>query len=145
MRLTITTAFGDPDAATPFMLKFKRSLRDRAATLRIDGLEEVDLFFRVGGSITPAEGDGGVHNLRRRKSDGRISANLVFPASELTAGEATTVMRYLDELADRVGARLQAAGHVGDEAAVQLRRAIALAFADATLVAIAPSAALQHE
>lgn len=145
MQLRITTAFGGPDAATPFMLKFKRSLRDRAAALRIDGLEELDLFFRVGGSITPAEGVGGVHNLRRRKSDGRISANLVFPASELAADEAATVMRYLDELADRVGARLQAAGHVGDDASTQLRSAVTLACADATLVAISPSAAPQHE
>lgn len=145
MRLIITTVFGGPDAATPFMLRLKRALRDRAAEVQIDGLDELDLFFRVGGSITPAEGHGGIHTLRRRKSDGRISANVVFPASELAVGETATVMRYLDELADRVGARLQAAGHAGDEAAAQLRNTIALASADAAEVAISPPATPQHE
>ncbi|WP_133617882.1 hypothetical protein [Leucobacter luti] len=131
MQLTTSMVYGGPDAVARFPLELKHALRDRFAEVQLIGIDTLDVMIRVGGLITPAEGDGGVHNLRRRSSDGRITANIVIPASELEHGGIGVVTGYLNELADRVGARLQAAGTPGTEATAQLRAAIQLAIADA--------------
>lgn len=77
-------------------------------------------------SVEPAEGHGGVHNVKYFAGPRRLMANVVVPLSELEElGSAEALQRQFLVLVDRIVARL---GGDGAEWAEQLRAAVPRAF-----------------
>jgi hypothetical protein len=77
------------------------------APVEVDGVAELDIFLRIGGSLDPAEDDAGVHHARYFESTKRFSANLVVPLSDIkTVGGAKAVEKQLLVLTDKVAARV---------------------------------------
>ncbi|RGC66399.1 hypothetical protein C5N14_23670 [Micromonospora sp. MW-13] len=106
MRVAVRVRLGGPERALAEPVALRRALKESFGRIVIDGLDEVDIFLTLGGSITSAEGDGGVHNLRYSAVRRRLTVNVVVPASEIgrdsTAG---ALAPYLDELARRIAGR----------------------------------------
>lgn len=55
--------------------------------------DEFELFTRIGGTTTPAEDDGGIHNARYLSASFRLTANLVVPLPSSSASELDLFVR----------------------------------------------------
>ncbi|MEU4804894.1 hypothetical protein [Actinosynnema sp. NPDC023587] len=97
---------GGPERSPADPVYLRRALVSALAPVSVDGLDALDVFLTVGGSITSGEGHGGVHNLRYSGARKRITVNVVVPASEVAAGSVVeAVGPHLAELARRVAKR----------------------------------------
>ena len=83
--LTMSTVLGGPGLDAPAVRALRRALQAAVGSVVVDGLDEIDLQLRIGGSVTPADGHGGVHSVRFSASRRRLTANVVVPASEIAA------------------------------------------------------------
>lgn len=119
---TMRSVLGGPALDLAEVVHLRRKLTDSIAPIVVDGLDEIDILLRIGGEITPAEGDGGVHALRYTVSRRRLTANVVVPASEVGAeGLRAAAATHLLELVRRIAARC-APGD--DSVADELRAAV---------------------
>ncbi|WP_433344323.1 Imm12 family immunity protein [Micromonospora sp. CA-111912] len=106
MRVAIRFRHGGPERGLAEAVVLRRALKESFGRIVIDGLDEVDIFLTLGGSITSAEGDGGVHNLRYSAVRRRLTVNVVVPASEIERDStAGALAPYLDVLARRIAER----------------------------------------
>lgn len=107
MDVTIRSIMGGATPSSPDPVAVRRALRRALALVAIDGVVELDLTLRIGGTLEPAEGNGGVHHARYFAATRRFSANLVVPLSDIEVlGGAEAVGRQLLALAERVVARV---------------------------------------
>ncbi|GAB3618489.1 hypothetical protein GCM10027416_30460 [Okibacterium endophyticum] len=107
MNVTISSIMGGATPSGPDPVAVRRALRRALAPVAIDGVYELDITLRIGGTLEPAEEHAGVHNARYFAASGRFSANLVVPLSDMEAlGSAEAVGRQLLSLAERVVARV---------------------------------------
>ncbi|MBW4720558.1 hypothetical protein [Saccharothrix obliqua] len=126
MQLYVRFRLGGPERAAAAPVVLRRALRAGVADLVVPGLDELDLLITPGGSITAAEGDGGVHAVRFSAARRRLTANVVVPASEIDAASAPVApAAHLAELARRVAARC------APDRVEEVRAALGGAFRDA--------------
>ncbi|MEP7765525.1 hypothetical protein [Sanguibacter sp. 25GB23B1] len=75
----MSTVLGGPELDLGQLRALRHALKTAVSEVSVDGLDEIDVQLRIGGSITPAEGDGGVHSVRFSAARRRITANAIVP------------------------------------------------------------------
>lgn len=111
MQIVLSTRLGGPGIDRWPTRRLRRALKTAFEPLAVETLDTIDLALTIGGSVTPAEGDAGVHNVRHSMSKRLVTANLVVPASTVAAhaGDVLAAVRpvFLSSLPDALDARLR--------------------------------------
>ncbi|GLY22494.1 hypothetical protein [Micromonospora sp. NBRC 101691] len=106
MRLVLTCRLGGPEHSLATTVTLRRALKAAFARVEVDGLDEVDVHLTLGGTVTSAEGHGGVHHLRYSAARRRLTVNVVVPASEVVRSTpAGALAPYLDTMSRRIAGR----------------------------------------
>ena len=106
----LTTRLGGPGIDRWPTRRLRHALKIAFEPWVVEDLVTIDLALTVGGSVTPAEGHAGVHNVRHSASKRCVTANLVVPASTVAAhdGDVLAAVRpVFMSLADALDARLR--------------------------------------